>query len=83
MKGQACLELLALGTLKKFLQNKIMEQFYLCFSNANTAPPKREFPETWFVAPIEFRSDVKGLRIITSESRYIPPYLHIKHREIK
>jgi hypothetical protein len=34
------------------------------------------------VAPIVFRSDVKGLSTITSESRYIPPYLHTNHREI-
>lgn len=34
------------------------------------------------MAPIVFRSDVKGLSTITSESRYIPPYLHTNHREI-
>jgi hypothetical protein len=59
----------------------VLMSYYLFFSNTNTAPLKVESLETCFTEPTEFRKDFKGLSTTTSESRYIPPYLHAAHIE--
>jgi hypothetical protein len=59
----------------------VLMSYYLFFSNTNTAPLKLESLETCFTVPTEFRKDFKGLSTTTSESRYIPPYLHAVHRK--